>query len=79
MKSVQVRDHCADFGVSGVETSDIVILLTFTYFSNLSYFLQQGTGEEIQRCAVDDKRLLQEVIMVNSAERNEATGAEKEH
>jgi hypothetical protein len=74
MKSVQVRDHCADFGVSGVESSDTVSLMTFTYFSNLSYFLQQGTGEEIQRCAIDDKTLLQEVIMVTAADRKEATG-----
>jgi len=51
--------------------------LTFTYFSNLSYFLQQRTGEEILRCAVDDKILLQEVIMVNEAERKEPTGAKK--
>jgi len=74
MKSVQVRDHFAVFGVSGVETPDIVALMTFTYFSNLSYFLQQGTGEEIQICAIDDKTLLQEVIMVTATERKEATG-----
>jgi hypothetical protein len=40
MKSVHVRDHFADFGVSGVETPVIFALITFTYFSNLSYFLQ---------------------------------------
>ena len=52
-------------------------MLTFTYFSNLSYFLQQGTGEEILRCAVDDKTLLQKVIMVTATERKETTGAAK--
>jgi hypothetical protein len=74
MKSVNVRDHCAEFGVSGFETPVIFALMTFTYFSNLSYFLQQGTGEEIQRCAIDDKTLLQDAIMVTAAERKEATG-----
>ena len=70
MKSVQVRDHSVDFSVSGVETSDIATLMTFTYFFNLSYFLQQRTGEEIERCATDDKTLLQEVMMVTAAEEN---------
>jgi hypothetical protein len=58
MKSVEVRDHCADLGVNDVGTSDIVTLMIFTYFSNLSYFLQGGTGEDIQRCAIDNKTLL---------------------
>jgi hypothetical protein len=53
--------------------------MAFTYFSNLWYFLQQRTGNEIHRCATDDKTLLQEVIMVTAAERKEATGAEKEN
>jgi hypothetical protein len=74
MKCVLVRDHCADFGVTSVESSDNVTLMAFTYFSNLSYFLQQRTGEEIQRRATDDKTLLQELIMVTAAERKEATG-----
>jgi hypothetical protein len=55
MKSVEVRDHCADLGVNDVETSDIVTLMTFAYFSNTSYFLQERTGEDIQRCAIDNK------------------------
>ena len=58
MKSVEVRDHCADLGVNDVESSDIVTLMTFTYFSNLSYFLQEGTGKDIQRCTIDNKTLL---------------------
>jgi hypothetical protein len=47
MKSAHVRDQRADFGVSGVVVSDLTALMTFTYFSNPSYFLQYGTGEEI--------------------------------